>query len=456
MIGIPARADVVVIGGGPAGSTAANLLAQKGYEVVLLEKAQHPRLVVGESLIPHFWKYLDDLGATEDILAAGFITKSGGTAVWRGKIRQLALKNFGYSRPPLHVERGEFDHILLKVAERQGVRVFERVAARRVHLDGTDRGVSYEVLDGGGDGEIRCQYVVDASGQGAVIANQLGFREFDRDLRFMSIWGYFEDSDYAAQGGLVYPWEKRREIAPTTVQAGIGDWGWCWHIPQKESTSVGLVLAPSQQVEFKALGANLEERLIEACRQVPVVGDLLQNARFVPGSVYGIRDFAYRPTQLSGDGWYLAGDASAFVDPINSAGVVTAFYTGSHAALAVDASLRNPARREYYSRVFSELVRQRLTLFRLSALPEGHNSYPDDYPIALRAAQLDSAREQELLLAQTKITARSGNLAPLYAMDNRLGYTETDKYREVAEFTRVARDVPWGVGGKVDHHQPVA
>src|ERR1043166_5170141 len=80
---VPAKADVVVIGGGPAGSTAANLLAQKGYEVVLLDKARHPRLVVGESVLPHVWKYIDLAGAREDIEAANFIKKSGGTAIWR-------------------------------------------------------------------------------------------------------------------------------------------------------------------------------------------------------------------------------------------------------------------------------------------------------------------------------------------------------------------------------------
>jgi flavin-dependent dehydrogenase len=453
MQGIPTTADVVVIGGGPAGSSAANLLAQKGYEVVLLEKARHPRLTVGESLIPHFWKYLDELGATEDIRQAGFIVKTGGTAIWRGRIRQLALKSFGYDRPPLHVERGEFDHILLRVAQRQGAQVFERVAARKVHLEGPYVRLSYEVLDGGGDGEIRCRYVIDASGQSAVLANQFGFREFDRDLRFMSIWGYFEDSDYVAQGGLICPWSMRREVPPTTVQAGIGEWGWCWHIAQKDSSSVGLVLAPSQQAEFKTLGKNLEQRLIEYCRRVPVVGDLLKDARFVPDSVYGIRDFAYRPTQLAGDRWYLAGDAAAFVDPINSAGVLTAFYTGSFAAMSVDSSLRNPARREYFATVFRELVRQRLTLFRLSALPEGVNSYPEDYPIAVRAAQLDSAREQELLLAQTKITDRPGNLAPLYALDNRLGFTESDKYKEVAQLTRIVAEAPENLDRGIDEPQ---
>lgn len=435
---VPSSADVVVIGGGPAGSSAANLLAHKGYDVVLLDKTTHPRLTVGESLLPHFWKYLDALGAAEDIMNAGFIKKSGGTAIWRGNVRQMRLMDFGYSRPPLHVERGEFDHILLKAAARRGVRVFERVVARKFEsVDASERRVHYGDLESGEEGEIRCRFVVDGSGQSGVIANQLGFREFDRDLRFMSVWGYFEGGEYAAQDGLVCPFEKRREIPPTTVQEGIGDWGWCWHIAQKESTSVGLVLPPSQQAEFKASGANLEERFVEGCRRVSVVGELLREATLVPDSLYAIRDFAYHPTQLAGEGWYLVGDAAAFVDPINSAGVLTALYTGSAAAHCVDSSLKNASRSDYYARVYATLARQRLTLFRLSALPEGHNSYPEDYPIALEAARLDSALEQELLMVQTRLTDRAANLAPLLNLDSRLSYITSSRYKENVQLKRL-------------------
>jgi flavin-dependent dehydrogenase len=433
MENIPSKADVVVIGGGPAGSTAANLLAQAGYEVVLLDQARHPRNTVGESVLPHIWKYIEEVGATEDIKKAAFILKSGGTAIWRGVIRQTTLADFGFTGPSLHVERDEFDEILLRVAQRKGVQVFEEVVAREVSLDVSDRAVTYLDRRSGDEGRISCRYIVDASGQGAVIANQLGFREFDNDLRFMSVWGYYDDSAYIAQGGLICPWEKRREFAPTTIQTGIGDWGWVWHIVQKEYTSVGLVLAPSQAAEFKASGAKLEDRFDIACRKIPIIGDLLEDARLRPRSVRAIRDFAYRPVQLAGDGWCLAGDAAAFVDPINSAGVVTAGYTGFASAWTADACLKKPAKREYFTDVFSTLVRQRLALFRISALPAGHNSYPEDNAIALRAAQLDSRNEQELLLVQTKLTDRSENLAPLFQMDPKLYYQSSTKYREVPE-----------------------
>jgi flavin-dependent dehydrogenase len=442
MNSIPARADVVVIGGGPAGSTAANMLASNGYDVVLLDKSRHPRLVVGESILPHVWKYIEHAGAIDDIDRIGFIRKSGGTGIWRGVIRQMRLGDFGFTRPSLHVEREEFDEALLRAAERRGARVFDGVAARNVGLEGISKRVTWHHREGGESGEIECRYIVDASGQAAVIANQLGIREFDKDLRFMSVWGYYDNSSYIAQGGVICPWEKRREIPPTTIQQGIGDWGWCWHIVQKEHTSVGLVLSRKQAAEFKSSGEPVEVRLDKEVRKLPIIGDLLENATLAENSVYAIRDFAYRPSQLAGDGWFLAGDAAAFVDPINSAGVVTAFYAGFSAAWAIDFSLKQERRRDYYRRIFSELVRQRLTLFRVSALPEGVNTYPEDNAVALRAAQLDSILEQELLFAQCNLTDRKGNLDALLEIDPRLQYRESSRFRVVKELTPLSEMQP--------------
>jgi len=435
---IPAKTDIVVIGGGPAGSTAANLLAREGYDVVLFEKVRHPRNTVGESVLPHVWKYLDLAGASDDISNAAFISKSGGTTLWRGVIRQTALADFGFTRPSMHVERDEFDEILLRAAQRRGVQVFEEVSVRRVDVESAEKVVTYVERESGGDGRITCRYIIDASGQAAVIANQLGFREFDKDLRFMSVWGYYEDSAYIAQGGLICPWEKRREIKPTTAQLGVGDWGWCWHIAQKEHTSVGLVLPPTQAAEFKSSGERLEDRFDKACRRLPIVSELLREARLKSGSVRAIRDFAYHPTQLAGDGWFLAGDAAAFVDPINSAGVITACYTGYAAAWAVASSLKKPSRKTFFKDIFSTVVRQRLSLFRLSALPPGHNSYPEDIPVALRAARLDSKSEQELLYVQSVLTDRSENLAPLSALDPSLNYDHSTKHHEVAQLVNLS------------------
>ena len=98
---LPKHCDVLVIGDGPAGSMAATYLSQKGYDVVLLERQKHPRPHVGENLIPHFWKYTDLAKISDKIATEGFVQKAGGTVVWNGVIRQMAFKDFGYSRPAL-------------------------------------------------------------------------------------------------------------------------------------------------------------------------------------------------------------------------------------------------------------------------------------------------------------------------------------------------------------------
>jgi 2-polyprenyl-6-methoxyphenol hydroxylase-like FAD-dependent oxidoreductase len=96
---IPPKCTVLVIGGGPAGSSAATDLAKQGIDVVLLERAQFPRNQVGESLIPHFWKFTDQLGVTDKIQQQGFLSKDGGITVWNNKIHQILFSDYGYTRP---------------------------------------------------------------------------------------------------------------------------------------------------------------------------------------------------------------------------------------------------------------------------------------------------------------------------------------------------------------------
>lgn len=212
--GIPNSCDVVVVGGGPAGSHAATLLAQRGYEVVVLEKARFPRPMVGESLIPHFWKFMDHTGITPKVEAANFLSKAGGITVWNGRIHQFSFSAFGYDRPALHVERDEFDDLLLRHAEEQGAVVFEEVSVMGVDFSDDKPIVSYHSMrdDFRGAGQIQCRYVIDASGNSTVLAKQFKSRKLVAGKRtFLGMWGYFTGGNYIGVDGSSYTrehWES--------------------------------------------------------------------------------------------------------------------------------------------------------------------------------------------------------------------------------------------------------
>ena len=403
------QCDVVVIGGGPSGCVAASRLAQEGFSVVLLESAKHPCPNVGESLIPQFWRYTDLIGATAAIEAARFIPKGGGLALWEGQLRQLKFSEFGYTRPGLHVERDDFDLILLNQTRSNGVQVYEETAATRVDGDLEAPVVKYRTKDNE-VGEIRASYVVDASGQAAVLAKQLGIREFDPDIRFMSLWGYYEGGRYLTAEGDVHPFSRRREVGPATVVSTIGDWGWVWHIVLRDKVSVGIVLPPEKLQAFKAVKDTPEAKFQGLVAGSAIVGDLMRGARF-QGEMFGLRDYAYKPVKLAVGNCYLAGDAAAFVDPINSAGVVFGMFAGFAAAWSIAASLRHPARREDLRNRYCKLYGDRLALFRLLGLPEDAEGIDRAIDNAAHVVSMTSQNEQRLMLLQATMNSRKKGIA---------------------------------------------
>lgn len=401
---IPERADVVVIGGGPAGSMAAGLLAQKGFDVVLLEKAKHPRMVVGESFLPHFWRFTDMLGnATQKIQAANFVKKAGGIVKWDDSFLRTRFREFGHTRSPLHVDREIFDKILLDTSREQGAKVFEETPARRVDVSGEEKIVHYRDA-GGADGQIRAPFVVDASGQAALIAHQLGFRVFDEELRFSAVWGYFESARYLDFDGNVHPFEERFDASPVTFVEAVGGWGWAWKILLKQSVSVGFVV-PSERL--KAGGESLDERFHALVASTPFVAKFLAGARFIPESVRAIRNYAYKPMRLAVNNCYLVGDAAAFVDPINSAGVTFGMYAAVLAAWSIERAMKNHTRREQCQQMFEDQYRQRLQIFRLIALPTNREFSAQEAAELVRAFRQFSDAEKQLALTTTVLTHRS-------------------------------------------------
>ncbi len=411
---IPKSCDVAVIGGGPAGSTAATLLAQAGYDVVLFDKAKHPRYSVGESLIPHFWKYCEQTKVDQKVEADGFIQKAGGTVVWNGVIRQMQFKNFGYQRPALHVERDRFDDILLKHAAEQGAQVFEEVAVHHVHLpsNGGHAGADYRVKGDKTANQISCRFVVDASGQHAVIAKQLGIRVIDEGFRFMSIWGYFDDSKYIGADGKAHGFADLRVAPPTTFVSNIDGWGWLWHIPQREHTSVGLVLPKEQMQAIKGSDEALEKYFLRRCCEIPYLNRLLENANYCEGSFHVVRDYSYRPTQLAGPGFFLLGDAAAFVDPIFSIGVVLAMFSAGLASWAIDRALKKNSLTDNSRALYSRHLQTYLELSRALALPSyGYSN--EEMDSVRRSIKWESPLELELMHVVSTLTTRSENFVSM-------------------------------------------
>ncbi|HEX9484901.1 MAG TPA: NAD(P)/FAD-dependent oxidoreductase [Gemmatimonadaceae bacterium] len=410
MTTIPRRADVVVIGGGPAGSGTAAHLARSGVDVVLLEKVKHPRNTVGESLIPHFWKFADAIGASEKIRAAGFLEKAGGITVWKERIHQFSFRDFGLERPALHVERDRFDELLLRHSESSGARVFERVPVTSVDFaDPEEPIVHYDDRRGGDSapGEIRCKFVVDASGHSVVLGRQFGTRVIvgRGEREFMALWGYFRNARFVASDGTSHGAEELGATKPVTFVVSYED-GWTWHIILREHTSVGLVINTRTIKAMKK--RDHEEYFRRTVEATPHLRALLETATFEEGSLSAMHDYSYYLTQVSGPGWFCVGDAGGFVDPVFSHGVQAALYNASVAGVLIKTSLDHPASAERNRRHFDARIRQYYGFSRSLALGDFGGDGVDASLVKSLMKQMPPI-ELELMLVASGITDRSTN-----------------------------------------------
>ncbi len=415
---IPRRCDVVVIGGGPAGSATAGHLAKLGYEVVLFDKARHPRPQVGESIIPHVWRQLDHLGATSKIVDEGFLPKAGGIVVWGDQINLMRFTDFGYAaRGGLHVERDRFDEILLRHAASLGAAIFENVIVRSVDLsDESAPTVAYEDRRGSAEmgaegaiteGTVTAKYVVDASGPGAFLARQFNSRRFVKsDLKFLGLWGYYTGARYFGADGNSYPAERCREISPVTFVTSFDD-GWMWHILLRNECSVGFVMNTDRT---KGMNKQQQEEYFRGtCANIPYLRDLLAPATFVEGSMSFRPDYSYYNERFVGSGFLCVGDAAAFVDPIFSQGVLTALFHGSLASWAIDGVLRNRARKAFFLGMYERRVLQYYGFSRLLAFGDFGGEGIDAALVADLVKSLPR-NELELSFAASYSTMRSQNL----------------------------------------------
>lgn len=337
--------DVVVVGGGPGGSSTAILLAAKGHRVVLLEREHFPREHVGESLLPASIPILESLGVIPAIEAAGFLPKHGATMVWGSDSEPWSwyFRETNRTYPSsFQVTRPEFDTILLRHAQASGVDVREGHQAVEVTFEnGRASGVRYR-SDNGHEGVIAAGWVVDASGQNALIGHALDLREWDDFFRNLAIYGYFKDAGHLPE--------------PDTTNIFIESYehGWCWTIPlHTGQVSVGVVL-DSEAGQGAITEYGIEGAFRAQLAASPRTAALLDGASLVSGP-HVVRDWSYLSRELVGPGYLLVGDAACFVDPLFSSGVHLALSSGLLAAAYISSVLRDPSLEGPAAEAYSDL-----------------------------------------------------------------------------------------------------
>jgi flavin-dependent dehydrogenase len=365
--------DVAIIGGGPAGSTAATLLSRAGRRVVVFEREKFPRFHIGESLLPFSMKTFTRLGLHEKFLRAGFLKKFGGEmfGACSEKGNKFYFKDAFRSQTDhaYQVTRGDFDKILLDHAAESGAQVHEETSVTRVTF--ADDGVTLfwktlhpaqvgtprcpENLQGSAqradpttNGEIRARYVIDASGRNSVLGNHFGIKKTYNHLQKLSIFAHY-DGVWRADG-----------IDGTLTLLIRGIDRWFWVIPlTSERTSIGVVLDTET---FRRSKTSAEDFLDQALAEQPIVAKRMTNARRA-SEVYTAADFSYRSTKLCGKRWLLTGDAAGFIDPIFSSGVFLAIFSAEQCADVLHEVLDHPRKAKRLFRRYERAVNRAMDIY---------------------------------------------------------------------------------------------
>ncbi len=330
-----ANPQVIVIGGGPSGTTAATLIAQRGYKVRLLEREHFPRFHIGESLIPQTYWVMKRLNMLNKMKSSEFVKKYSVQFV--GSSGRLSEPFYFLDHKPhessqtWQVRRSDFDQRMLENAIEHGVDVQQGVRVLEVLFEG-ERAVGVRVQDeAGGEERIeRADVIVDASGQSSLIMGKLGLREWDPDLKKAAVWTYWEGAQR----------DTGRDEGATVVLQIQGKKGWFWYIPLHDNiVSVGAV------ADHTYLFKNRENKDFEAIyheevEKCPAVKQRISIGKRV-APYRAAKEYSYRSRRAAGDGWVMVGDAFGFLDPLYSSGVLLALKSGELAADAVCEGLAN-------------------------------------------------------------------------------------------------------------------
>jgi len=321
--------DVLVVGGGPAGSTASTLLSELGWRVGLIEKERHPRFHIGESLLPWNLPIFERLSVLDEVRKIG-VVKNGidFSEPSDGREISFAFRDARTPTPPsaFQVRRSELDELLLRNAVKRGVEVAEEFRVTEVDFDQPDR-VSIDTIGpDGGAARWHARFLVDASGRDTLLGRALSIKERHPSHRSAAVFSHFK--------GVTRSGDKRAG----NIGVHWFDQGWIWIIPLRDDiTSVGAVAAPSY---FQNTGLDHDALLLATISRSPAVAARMRNATMVmPASMTG--NFSYICRRMWGARYMLIGDAFAFVDPVFSSGVYLAMDGAVSAADAIDTYLRN-------------------------------------------------------------------------------------------------------------------
>jgi flavin-dependent dehydrogenase len=337
--------DVIVIGGGPAGSSAATWLARSGHDVILFEREKFPREHVGESLLPFCYTLLDDLGVLPE-LKTNFVRKPGVRFIDRdGKVSTTwcfdhVIKDETYLS--FQVIRGEFDHILLKNAARKGATVMEETSVIEADVTSAPDRVTVTVADSAGQRTVHeARFLIDASGREAFVGAKNGWRQPRAELDRTAIWSHWGDVELS--GGL-------EEGLSIIIYMGEEQKGWIWVFPLGEHRiTAGFVAQNSylrdQQRKLKASGSKdwkTDLCLQELTRSEFVRGLLKGSRMLIPMQTNG--NYSYEVKNHFGSNYGMVGDARGFIDPIFSSGVFLSIKSSSLEVRALETCLSDPTK----------------------------------------------------------------------------------------------------------------
>lgn len=337
--------DVLIIGGGPAGSTAAALLAERGTDVILIEKDEHPRFHIGESLLPLNLKVFDRLGMREEIHAMG-VFKPGAEFVSdaTGACAQFPFafapdKRYTHS---YQVKRADFDLALFANAKRRGARALERTRVTEVVLDAGDRALVMAVDEHGETHLFAPRFILDASGRDTFLANKLRNKNADKNNNTAAVFAHFKGV------------EARTGETEGYISVHLTGDGWFWMIPLPDGVmSVGFV---GTQAAFKNRRSSMKDFFMDRLETSPTVRARMMDAELV-SEVTATGNYSYRASSAFGEKYFMIGDAFAFVDPVFSSGVLLAMNAGELGADVAAAWIRSPAEGRRMSRKAERRIR---------------------------------------------------------------------------------------------------